>query len=72
MSGATTQESRAALIQLGQAVASNRLGGDELRSILEQLPLVADYIAQEMTRMGQFGNVTRGEDRKSTRLNSSH
>lgn len=64
MSGATTQESRAALIQLGQAVASNRLGGDELRSILEQLPLVADYIAQEMTRMGQFGNVTRGELRK--------
>lgn len=64
MSGAGVQETHAALIQLGQAVASNRLGGDELRSILEQLPLVADYIAQEMTRMGQFGNVTRGELRK--------
>lgn len=64
MSGATTQEANAALIQLGQAVASNRLGGDELRSILEQLPMVADIIANHMTKMGQWGTVTRGELRK--------
>lgn len=64
MSGATTQESQAALVQLGQAVASNRLGGDELRSILEQLPLVADYIAKYMTSLGKFGTVTRGNIRQ--------
>lgn len=64
MSGATTQESKAALVQLGQAVASNRLGGDELRSILEQLPLVADYIAEYMTSLNKFGTVTRGNIRQ--------
>jgi tape measure domain-containing protein len=57
LSGANAREANAALIQLGQGISSNRLGGDELRSILEQLPLVADIIAK------QFG-VTRGELRQ--------
>lgn len=57
LSGAKTQEANAALIQLGQGIASNRLGGDELRSILEQLPYVADLIARSL-------GVTRGELRK--------
>lgn len=64
ISGAGTQEARAALIQLGQAVASNRLGGDELRSILEQLPFAADVIAKYMTATGQYGEVTRGNIRE--------
>lgn len=64
VSGAGTQEARAALIQLGQAVASNRLGGDELRSILEQLPFAADVIAKYMTATGQYGEVTRGNIRE--------
>lgn len=64
ISGAGTQEARAALIQLGQAVASNRLGGDELRSILEQLPYAADVIAKYMTATGQYGEVTRGNIRE--------
>lgn len=57
LSGASTQEINASLIQLGQGIASNRLGGDELRSILEQLPLVADIIAKSL-------GVTRGELRE--------
>jgi tape measure domain-containing protein len=57
LSGVTAQEANAGLIQLSQGLASNRLGGDELRSVLEQLPVVADVIA---TRLG----VTRGELRK--------
>lgn len=64
ISGAGAQEARAALIQLGQAVASNRLGGDELRSVLEQLPLVADMIAKYMTSLGTFGTVNRGNIRE--------
>lgn len=57
ISGASAQEANAALIQLGQGMASNRLSGDELRSILEQLPYVADIIAKHM-------GVTRGELRE--------
>lgn len=54
ISGAGAQEARAGLIQLAQGIASGTLRGDELRSVLEQLPVVADVIAQ---RLG----VTRGE-----------
>ena len=57
LSGATGHEAAAGLLQLSQAIAANRLGGDELRSILEQLPVVADVIARQM-------GVTRGELRK--------
>ena len=54
ISGASTREANAALVQLGQGLASNRLSGDELRSVLEQLPFVADVIAKSL-------GVTRGE-----------
>lgn len=57
LSGASTREANAALIQLGQGIASNRLGGDELRAVLEQLPYVADLIAKSL-------GVTRGELRE--------
>ena len=53
ISGASAREANAALIQLGQGLASNRLSGDELRSVLEQLPFVAQVIADEL-------GVTRG------------
>lgn len=52
--GASAQEQAAALIQLGQALSSGFLQGDELRSIRENAPLVARAIAEE------FG-VTIGE-----------
>lgn len=54
LSGAGVQESENALIQLSQGLASGALRGDELRSVLEQLPIVADVIAKEI-------GVTRGE-----------
>tara|TARA_Y100000310_G_scaffold7539_1_gene8239 strand:- start:1938 stop:3515 length:1578 start_codon:yes stop_codon:yes gene_type:complete len=57
LSGASTQEANNALIQLSQGLASGTLRGDELRSVLEQLPLVADTIAKHM-------GITRGELRK--------
>lgn len=57
ISGASAREANAALIQLSQGLASNRLSGDELRSVLEQLPFVAQVIAESL-------GVTRGELRK--------
>ena len=55
--GATAQEAGAGLIQLSQGLASGALRGDELRSVLEQLPVVAQVIADSL-------GVTRGELRK--------
>lgn len=57
LSGASAQEAQAGLIQLSQGLASGTLRGDELRSVLEQLPVVADVIAKHM-------GVTRGELRE--------
>lgn len=57
ISGASAAEGGAGLIQLSQGLAAGALRGDELRSVLENLPKVADVIAKE------FG-VTRGELRK--------
>ncbi len=47
-SGATAQETSNALIQLKQGLASGVLQGEELRSIREQAPLVAQAIAKEL------------------------
>ncbi|MAD98783.1 MAG: putative tail tape measure protein [Prokaryotic dsDNA virus sp.] len=60
ISGASAREANAALIQLGQGIASDRLSGDELRSVLEQLPAVADIIVDYLNETQQFGTVTRG------------
>ncbi len=57
LSGASAQEASAGIIQLSQGIASGALRGDELRSVLEQLPAVADVIADHLS-------VTRGELRK--------
>lgn len=57
LSGASAQEAEAGIIQLSQGLASGTLRGDELRSVLEQLPAVADVIAKQM-------GVTRGELRQ--------
>jgi len=65
LSGASAEESRAAMIQLSQGLASGALRGDELRSVLEQLPAVADVIAKslgvtrgELRLLGQEGKIT--------------
>jgi tape measure domain-containing protein len=57
LSGASAVEAQAGLIQFSQGIASGALRGDELRSVLEQLPVVADILAKEL-------NVTRGELRE--------
>jgi len=45
--GATTNEAKSAILQLGQALGSGVLQGDELRSIRENSPLLARAIAKE-------------------------
>lgn len=57
LSGASAREAEGAMIQLSQGLASGTLQGDELRSVLEQLPFVADIISQHL-------GVTRGELRE--------
>jgi len=46
ISGASAQESAAAIIQLGQALGSGALRGDEFRSIAEQAPRLRDALVQ--------------------------
>jgi tape measure domain-containing protein len=48
VSGASTQEMAAGSMQLGQALASGKLQGDELRSILENMPKLAELLAAEL------------------------
>lgn len=47
LGGASASEAQAAMLQFSQAVASGVLQGDELRSIRENAPLVAQAIADE-------------------------
>ena len=65
LSGASAIEAKAGLIQLSQGLASGALRGDELRSVLEQLPAVARVIAKDLgvtigqlRLLGQEGKIT--------------
>ena len=65
ISGANVREANAALIQLSQGLASGALRGDELRSVMEQLPVVADVISKslgvtrgQLRTMGEQGKIT--------------
>lgn len=65
VSGATNEEAHATLIQLTQAMASNRLSADEFRSVAEQLPVVLDMISKatgkqrvELKGLGEQGKLT--------------
>jgi len=63
--GSSAAETAAALQQLGQALASGKLGGDELKSIRENAPLVAEAIASAIgVTSGQLKQL--GEDGKLT------
>ena len=48
LAGATASESAGAFLQLTQALGSGVLRGQELNSILEQAPLIAQAIAEEL------------------------
>jgi tape measure domain-containing protein len=67
-SGASSEEAAGALRQLAQGLASGTLRGDELNSVLEQLPNVAETIASgigvtvgQLRAMGEQGKIT-GKD----------
>lgn len=58
VSGATTAEASSAITQLGQALGSGTLRGDELNSVLEQAPRLAQAIATELgVSVGQIRNI---------------
>ena len=65
ISGASLGETQSALIQLGQALQSGRLQGDELRSISENAPSILKALADglgrtqgEIRAMGSAGELT--------------
>jgi tape measure domain-containing protein len=65
MTGMSAQESSGALLQLGQALQSGRFQGDELRSVLENMPVVAKAMADELgvtvgqlRELGSQGKIT--------------
>lgn len=65
LSGSTTAEASATVLQLGQALASGKLQGDELRSVLENAPVLASQIAEglgmsvsQMRTLAAEGRVT--------------
>jgi len=59
LSGSTAESAKQGLIQFSQGLSSGTLRGDELRSVLETLPVVADVIAEKMERALGV-RVTRG------------
>ncbi len=68
LSGASTQAANAAILQLGQGMAAGTLRGDELNSVLEQAPRLAEAIASGMgvavgnlKRLGEQGLITTEE-----------
>lgn len=65
ISGNTAEEASAGMIQLAQSLASGTLRGDELRSVLEQMPRVAEAIADglgttvgQLRKLGEQGRLT--------------
>jgi len=63
LGGATAQESASAAIQFSQAIASNRLGGEELRAVLEtplgnELAKALGVTIGEFRKMGTEGKLT--------------
>lgn len=65
VSGATTQEASAAMIQFSQAMASGQLRGEELRSVMEQTPRLSKAIADgldvpigKLREMAEAGELT--------------
>lgn len=65
LSGATAQEAEGALRQFSQGLAANRLSGQELNSVLEQTPMIAQVLAEGMDKpvgalrqLGKDGKIT--------------
>lgn len=65
LSGASSEAASASLIQLGQGMATGTLRGEELNSVIEQTPGVADVIAKQLgvtsgalKALGEQGKIT--------------
>ena len=65
LSGVSAQSAKAAMIQLGQGMASGVLRGEELNSVMEQTPRVAKALADglgvsigQLRAMGAAGEIT--------------
>lgn len=65
VSGASTQSASAALFQLQQGLSAGALRGEELNSVMEQTPRIAELIADnlgvttgELRKMGEQGKLT--------------
>jgi tape measure domain-containing protein len=65
LSGASANEAKGGLIQFSQGLASGRLQGEELRSVLENLPALAQQIAKglnttvdNLRKLGAAGSLT--------------
>lgn len=62
MSGASAGAAEGAVIQFAQALAGDfKTAGQELNSILEQTPGLAQAIAQGLTELGHLGDVTASQ-----------
>jgi len=61
VSGTSMFDTNAALVQFSQGLASGKLQGDELRSIMERLPLITKLIQEEWNRVNTTMKVTRGD-----------
>lgn len=57
LSGVTAREAQWGMVQFSQALAAGALRGDELRAVMEQLPVVTDVITSHL-------KIGRGELRK--------
>lgn len=58
--GGSTQENQSAVLQLGQALASGRLQGDEFRSLMENAPRLTNAIAEGMgVGIGQLRSMSK-------------
>lgn len=64
ISGASAVEAQAGVIQFAQALASGELRGDELRSVLEQLPRLARAIGDGLVQIGVAAEGGIGEIRR--------
>ncbi len=65
VSGASAVEAKAAMLQFGQALGSGKLGGDELRSLMETAPYLMRQLADgigvpvgALKKLGEEGNLT--------------
>lgn len=65
ISGATTQEAQGSIRQLGQALASGALRGDEFNSIAEQAPIIMEAVSKatgktagELRKLAAEGMIT--------------